>query len=84
MKEYAQEVLAAALANGGDFAEIFMEDTRSSRMQLLNSDAESINFSRLHGAGHPRVRRASTPFMLIPMIPIRKGCCTARRRWRRR
>ncbi|HPF88813.1 MAG TPA: DNA gyrase modulator, partial [Candidatus Limiplasma sp.] len=51
MKEYAQEVLAAALACGGDFAEIFWEDTRSSRMQLMNSEAESINFSRLHGAG---------------------------------
>ncbi len=51
MKEYAQEVLQAALACGGDFAEIFWEDTRSARMQLLNSEAESINFSRLHGAG---------------------------------
>ena len=51
MREYAQEVLQAALACGGDFAEIFLEDTRSTRMQLLNSEAESINFSRLHGAG---------------------------------
>ncbi len=51
MKAYFQEVLQAALAGGGDFAEIFMEDTRSSRMQLVSSEAESINFSRLHGAG---------------------------------
>ncbi len=51
MKEYAQDILSAALANGGDFAEIFWEDTRSARMQLVNSEAESINFSRLHGAG---------------------------------
>jgi len=51
MKDFAQEVLGAALACGGDFAEIFWEDTRASRMQLLNSQAESINFSRLHGAG---------------------------------
>ena len=43
--------LQAALASGGDFAEIFFEDTRSTRMQLLSSEAESINFSRLHGAG---------------------------------
>ena len=51
MNGYYQEVLGAALASGGDFAEIFWEDTRSSRMQLMNSEAESINFSRLHGAG---------------------------------
>ncbi|HRX09162.1 MAG TPA: TldD/PmbA family protein [Candidatus Limiplasma sp.] len=51
MKAYAQEVLQAALAGGGDFAEIFFEDTRSTRMQLVSSEAESINFSRLHGAG---------------------------------
>ena len=51
MKAYFQEVLMAALAGGGDFAEIFLEDTRSSRMQLVSSEAESINFSRLHGAG---------------------------------
>ncbi|MFH1512382.1 MAG: TldD/PmbA family protein [Bacillota bacterium] len=51
MKDYTQEVLGAALACGGDFAEVFLEDTRSARMQLLNSEAESINFSRLHGAG---------------------------------
>ncbi len=51
MKEYAREALAAALGCGGDFAEIFWEDTRSSRMQLMNSEAESISFSRLHGAG---------------------------------
>ena len=51
MKEYAQQALSEALACGGDFAEIFLEDTRSSRMQLMNSEAESISFSRLHGAG---------------------------------
>jgi len=51
MKAYAQEVLQAALACGGDFAEIFLEDTRATRMQLFSSEAESINFSRLHGAG---------------------------------
>jgi TldD protein len=51
MKEFAQDVLSAALACGGDFAEIYWEDTRSSRIQLLNSKAESVNFSRLHGAG---------------------------------
>ncbi len=51
MKPYFQEVLQAALKNGGDFAEIFLEDTRSTKMQLVSSEAESINFSRLHGAG---------------------------------
>lgn len=51
IKEHAYKALDAALACGGDFAEIFWEDTRSTKMQLLNSEAESINFSRLHGAG---------------------------------
>ena len=51
IKAYLPEVLQAALTCGGDFAEIFWEDTRSTMMQLQSSEAESINFSRLHGAG---------------------------------
>ena len=35
MKEFAREVLDAALATGGDFAEIFREDNRSGSLQLI-------------------------------------------------
>ena len=51
MKEYARDVLDAALATGGEFAEIFWEDCRTSNLQLLGGQVELINSNRAHGAG---------------------------------
>ncbi|HNW87901.1 MAG TPA: TldD/PmbA family protein [Candidatus Limiplasma sp.] len=51
MKDYARDVLDAALSTGGDFAEIFWEDNRSHTVQLLSGQVELINSNRLHGAG---------------------------------
>ncbi len=47
----AQDVLNAALATGGDFAEIFMEDRRNHALVLQDHRLETINSGRIHGAG---------------------------------
>ena len=51
MREYARDVLDAALATGGDFAEIFWEDHRTNSLQLVGGQVETINSNRAHGAG---------------------------------
>lgn len=51
MREYARDVLDAALATGGDFAEIFWEDNRTNSLQFLGGHVEMINSGRRHGAG---------------------------------
>ena len=51
MKDYARDVLDAALATGGDFAEIFWEDRRTNNLQYLSGHVELINSGRTHGAG---------------------------------
>ena len=51
MKEYARDALDAALAGGGDFAEIFLEDNRTNVLQMLGGQVELINANRAHGAG---------------------------------
>jgi len=47
----AQEVLNAALATGGDFAEIFLEDRRDQSLILQDNRLETVNSGRIHGAG---------------------------------
>ena len=51
IKEYARDVLDAALSTGGDFAEIFLEDQRSHSLQMIGGHVELINSNRAHGAG---------------------------------
>ena len=51
MKEFARDVLDAALSTGADFAEIFWEDQRTNSLQLLGGQVELINSGRTHGAG---------------------------------
>lgn len=50
-KAIARDVLDAALATGGDFAEIFMEDRRSYALVLQENRLETVNSGRTHGAG---------------------------------
>ncbi len=45
------EVLAAALANGGDFAEIFWEDKQINSLAMRNEIIEVVSVGRTHGAG---------------------------------
>ena len=50
-KATAERVLAEAVRTGGDFAELFMEDTRSSSLGLVDGAIDSANTGRRHGAG---------------------------------
>ncbi|MDQ3940460.1 MAG: TldD/PmbA family protein, partial [Actinomycetota bacterium] len=46
-----KEVLAEALSRGGDLAEIFVEDRRSSTFRLEDSRVEDVSSGRDAGAG---------------------------------
>ena len=50
-KAAAERVLAEAVRTGGDFAELFMEDTRSSELSLVDGAIDSATTGRRHGAG---------------------------------
>jgi len=50
-KSAAELALAAALETGGDFAEIFIEDTRRNRLVLMDGRLDSVTSDRSHGAG---------------------------------
>lgn len=47
----AERVLEAALETGGDFSEIFLEDTVKNNISGINGSIETASYSRLHGAG---------------------------------
>ncbi len=47
----AQEVLAAALKEGGDFSEIFLEDRHNNVLTMRNDTVETISSGRIHGVG---------------------------------
>lgn len=47
----ASRILEAALETGGDFSEIFLEDTSEHRMTGLDGKTETASYSRRHGAG---------------------------------
>ena len=51
LKSTAEQVLAAALRTGGDFAELFCEDRRSGGMGLVDGHVENAATARRHGAG---------------------------------
>lgn len=50
-KERAQAVLSAALETGGDFSEIFLEDTESNTLSMTGGTVDTASYSRIHGAG---------------------------------
>ncbi len=47
----AQRVLDAALGTGGDFSELYMEDTESHSISMLNGTVENASYRRRRGAG---------------------------------
>lgn len=47
----AKRVLDAALETGGDFSELFMEDTESNSIQMTDGKVENALYRRSHGAG---------------------------------
>lgn len=44
-------MLAEAQRSGADYAELFVEDTQSSRIEMIDGKVESANYARLCGAG---------------------------------
>ena len=50
-KEVAEQVLASALASGGDFAEIFCEDTLTNTVAMIDGKVDQLNGGRTYGAG---------------------------------
>lgn len=50
-KHLAEEVLALATSTGGDFGEIYMEDTVAHGVSMRSSAVEQVNSTRKHGAG---------------------------------
>lgn len=50
-KQVAFDVIAEALKTGGDFAELFMEDTLNDGLLMRSGVVESVDSGRLHGAG---------------------------------
>src|SRR3954470_24627918 len=57
-----QRVLTAALRTGGDFAEVFAEDRRSSNARLDDGKVEEVVSGRDRGAGIRVVRGDTTGF----------------------
>jgi len=57
-----QRVLGAALRTGGDFAEVFAEDRRSSSAHLDDGRVEEVSSGRDRGAGIRVVRSDTTGF----------------------
>ena len=47
----AKLVLEAALSSGGDFAELYMEDTVSNSLVMVNGDVDNATSARMTGAG---------------------------------
>ncbi|MBQ3080588.1 MAG: TldD/PmbA family protein [Clostridia bacterium] len=47
----AARALERAVSTGGDFAEIFYEDTRKSRLSQTNAAIDTATTGRIHGAG---------------------------------
>jgi len=50
-EETARAVLFEAQKSGADYAELFLEDTESTRIEMIDGKVESANYARICGAG---------------------------------
>ncbi|MDO4356825.1 MAG: TldD/PmbA family protein [Clostridia bacterium] len=50
-RKTAEQVLSRALTTGGDFAEIFFEDTRKNTLGMIDGKIDTATTRRTHGAG---------------------------------
>ena len=65
-KSQAEEILAAALEKGGDFAELFCEDTYSTNLGMVSGRVETAVSGRDYGVG---IRIFSVLILFTP-IPV--------------
>lgn len=49
-EDLAKEILEIALSTGGEFAEVFMEDTSNELYEMTSGKMSKTNLSKLHGA----------------------------------
>ena len=69
-----QRTLGAALRSGGDFAEVFVEDRRSSSAHLDDGRVEEVTSGRDRGAGiwnHVRLRSTGAAVLGDPRMDTR-------------
>ncbi|MBE5766109.1 MAG: TldD/PmbA family protein [Clostridiales bacterium] len=77
-KKAFELALSAALTTGGDFAEIFFEDTRRTRMNLIDGKIENFVAGREHGAG-VRVYKGLNSVYVHTNDTSEAGMCAAAR-----
>ncbi len=51
LEETARAVLREAQKSGADYAELFLEDNESTRIEMIDGKVESANYARISGAG---------------------------------
>ena len=62
-RKIAEQTLAEALKTGGDFAELFLQDKRSSTLALLDGRIENAVTGRAHGAGIRIIKGLSSVYV---------------------
>ncbi len=50
-KRIVENVLEAALETGGDYSELFVEDTESNTLSIIDGKVENAGYRRINGAG---------------------------------
>ncbi len=50
-EDLARMVLHEAQKSGADYAELFLEDNESTRIEMIDGKVESANYARIYGAG---------------------------------
>lgn len=50
-EDFARKILHEAQKSGADYAELFLEDNESTRIEMINGKVENANYARICGAG---------------------------------
>ena len=78
-RKIAEQTLAEALRTGGDFAELFVQDKKSTAMSLLDSRIDNAVTGRIHGAGIRILKGLSSVYVHTNDTSLR-GLITAARK----
>lgn len=82
-QELARKILSEALSTGGDFAELFCEDTKGTSISLNQEGVENASYTHSRGVG-VRVLCGRPPVVCVHRRPERRstardgpfgGCC---------